>query len=177
MRAAFFDRNRATGLAAVCATAAIAIAGCGGGSDSTTASTGASGATGASGTPLSQEEFVSQANAICADLNTQLEGLKPPTNDPASIADFASQGLAIIEPVFEQLQALTPPADLQSQFDDYVAAAQQSIDKEKELQAAAEAGDAGQVKSLVAYLNAHSNDPAARALGLDECAKDPQPQG
>src|SRR4051812_3226990 len=54
---------------------AIAIAGCGGGGDSTTASTGASGATGAGGTALSQADFVSQANAACADANSQVEAL------------------------------------------------------------------------------------------------------
>ena len=163
---------------AICATAAIAIAGCGGGGDSTTASTGASGATGASGTPLSQDEFVSQANTICADLNDQLSALQQPT-DIKSVADFAAQGLAIIEPAFQQFQALVPPADLQAQWDDYISQAESQLAKEKQLATAAAAGDSQQVQAIAADIKSINNDQDAKAtdLGLTECAKDAKPQG
>lgn len=173
-----FVSARSAALLAVIASAALAIAGCGGGDDTTTASTGASGASGVGGTtPLSEEEFVSQANAICADVNSQIAALQAPTNDLPSLADFAQQGLEIIQPVLEQFQALVPPEDLQAQFDDYVSAVQHQTDLDQQLADAATAGDAQEVNSLVKQLQTADNDQAASDLGLDECAKDTQPQG
>jgi hypothetical protein len=158
------------------ATAALAIAGCGG-DDETTSSTGASGATGVSGTPLSEEEFVSQADAICATVNSRIEGLQAPRNDLASIADFAQQGLEIVQPALQELQALVPPEDLQAQFDDYVSRVEDQVDLQDQLGAAAAAGDTEEVDSLIEQLQAGNNNEAARDLGLNECAKDASPQG
>lgn len=163
----------------VIATAALAIAGCGGDDDTTTASTGASGATGAGGSALTEEEFVSQADAICADVNGQIEGLQAPTasDDLATLSDFAQQGLDIVEPAVEQFQALVPPEDLQDQWEDYLSSVEDQVDLDRQLADAAAAGDTQEVNSLVDQLNAGNNNQAAADLGLDECAKDPEPQG
>ena len=159
------------------AIAALAIAGCGG-DDETTDATGASGASGAAGAPLTEEEFVSQGNAICADVNSGIVALQAPTGDDLDgLATFASQGLEITEPALASFQALTPPGDLQATFDEYVTQAADQIEQTKELQAAAEAGDEQQVQSLLDELNSVDNDQSARALGLDECAQDVDPQG
>lgn len=156
--------------------AAIAIAGCGGGDDSpsTTASSTVSGATGANGaaTPLSQEDFVSQGNMICADVNTQLAALEPPTDDTQSIATYAAAGLAIVDPAMAEFQALTPPADLQAKYDAYLALVAKQIETQEALQAAAAAGDAESVKSRISDLQAQNSDQAATDLGLTECAND-----
>jgi hypothetical protein len=158
------------------AAAALAIAGCGD-DDDTTDTSGASGATGVSGTALSEDEFVSRANAICADANSRIEGLQAPTDDPQSIADFAQEGLAIVEPALGEFRAIVPPADLQDRWDEFLQHAEQQIELEKQLQTAAEAGDVQEVKQLVAQLGENEDDSLATGLGLDECAKDAQPQG
>ncbi|MDX6581015.1 MAG: hypothetical protein QOI10_199 [Solirubrobacterales bacterium] len=166
-------------LSLVAATAALAIAGCGGGSDTSSSTTGATGATGASGgTPLSQAEFVSQANAVCADGNGQIEALQAPaSNDLQSLGSYAQDVLDIADPLIQQLQAIVPPADLQSDYDAYVAAIQDQNDLDQQLAEAANSGDTAQVKSILQELQAVDTDPQAKALGLDECAKDAQPQG
>ncbi len=87
--------------------AALAVAGCGGGDDNST--TGTSGATGASGAALSEQEFVSQANAACKEANDKIAALKAPTDLP-STADFASQAESIDNDVYAKLAALTPPS-------------------------------------------------------------------
>ncbi len=166
-------------LAVLAAGAAIAAAGCGGGDDSSsTSTTGASGASGASGaTPLSQEEFISQGNAICADVNSQIEGLQKPTNDFQSLADYAHQGIAIVAPALEQFRALVPPEEIADQVDAYLDTVEQQTELDRQLEQAAEDHDAQQVNSLVKQLQAIDADKEAAALGLTECAKDAQPQG
>jgi hypothetical protein len=165
----------------ICA-ALLAIAGCGGGDDSssTTTAAGVSGATGASGaTPLSQDEFLTQANTICATLNKEIEALQAPTNDMQSIADFASQGLALVQPAFDQFSALQPPDELADQWEAYLADAQKQIDLDKQLLAAAQDNDAGAVNDTVKQLQrqSDSNNQLASQMGLTECAKNASPQG
>jgi len=173
------NRFRSVGpAAAICAASAIAVAGCG--SSSTTASTGASGAsgaTGASGAALSQTEFVSQANAICADVNNQIQALKAPSSDLGSIATFASEGLGIVKPALQKFQGMTPPANLQAKWDAFLSQGQTQISAEEALQSAAQAGNTAQVQAAVAKIKSQHSDAPARALGLTECAKNVQPQG
>jgi hypothetical protein len=158
--------------------AAIAVAGCGGGDDSTSATDGASGASGAANTtPLSEEDFVSQANAICADGNSQVEALPTPGQDLAGLADYAQQVLDIGNPLLLQLDALVPPEDLADKYDEYISSSQDQAQLDSQLVEAAQAGDTQEVKSLVKQLNAANNDALANDLGLTECAKDVQPQG
>ena len=164
-------------LLVLAAAATLAIAGCGG-DDDTTDTSGTSGATGVAGVPLSQDEFVSQGNAICDDVNTQLRDLQAPDgNDLQSIADYAEQGIAIVEPALEQFQALTPPEDLQSTWDEYLSSAEEQIELDRQLQAAAAAGDQKQVESLIQQLQELDNDSVAKELGLDTCAEDSSPAG
>src|SRR5690349_790221 len=145
-------------IAVAAVVAAFALAGCGGDDDTTDTTAGASGASGVSGTALTEDEFTSQVNGICGDVNDQIEALQAPTNDPQSLADFAQEGLDIVEPAFEQFQAITPPADLQSQWDEFLSHAQKQIDLEKQLQSAAAAGDIQQVKELAAEIKANEDD-------------------
>ncbi len=164
-------------LSLLAASAALAIAGCGGDDDETTS--GATGATGVGGAaPLSEEEFVSQANAICADANSQIEAIPAPTsNDAQAIGDYAREVLAVAEPLIEQFDALVPPENLQSEFDEYTAQVQEQAALDRQLVTAADAGDTQEMESLLQELDSIDTDQQAAALGLDECAKDPQPQG
>jgi hypothetical protein len=163
-------------LLALAAATALAVAGCGG-DDDTTDTSGTSGATGASGAPLTQDEFVSQGNAVCSDVNDQLNAMQAPSNDLDSIAQFASDGLAIIEPALAEFQGMTPPADLQSTWDEYLSNAEDQVELTKQLQTAAEAGDAQEVNSLLPQIQKLDSDALDRELGLDVCAEDTSPQG
>jgi hypothetical protein len=171
--------NLSIALPVACAAAAIAISGCGGGDSSTTASsTPVSGASGASSaTPLSQDDFVSQANAICADVNTQLAAVPQPNNDTASIAKYMTASLAIFKPAYATLAAIKPPADLQPQFDAYLAKTEKAITITESLIAVATAGDSARLQTMFDELQGQNNDAEATALGLTECSKSTTPQG
>jgi chromosome segregation ATPase len=154
------------------------VAGCGGGSSSST--TGASGASGASGSaPLSQSEFVSQANAACKDANDQLAALKAPAQTLSAQATTIAQEIPIINQGLAKLTAITPPTDLQSKYDQWLSQAKQQVTLATQLAAAAKANDTAKAQAAAKQLQANSeqNNSLATDLGLTECAKNVSPQG
>jgi hypothetical protein len=172
------------GLAAVAgcvAVGALAFAGCGG-SSSTTSATGASGASGASGsTPLSQSDFVSQANAACKEGNDKIEALTalPSNPDLTDLANLTTQQIPIANEIYGKLSAITPPSNLQSKYDAYLANGKSQIGIAQQVVSAAKSGDTSQVKALAQKLAVGSDqgNNDAQALGLSECAKHVSPQG
>jgi hypothetical protein len=174
------DRIALAVIAGCIAVASLAVAGCGGGSSSST--TGASGASGASGSaPLSQDEFVSQANAICKANNAKIEALKgaPIGATPAQSAPYLTELAAINKAAAAQFEALTPPSDLQSDFNKMIAAINSKQAGVEKMLAAAKANDAGQLKAAFEQLQAPASQSSdlASSLGLTECTVVPQPQG
>jgi hypothetical protein len=160
------------------AAASLAVAGCGGGSSSST--TGASGASGTAGsTPLSQDEFVSQANAACKDSNDQVAALKAPAQTLSAQAATIEQEIPIVTSGLAKLTAITPPADLQSKYDQWLSEAKQQVTLATELAAAAKANDTAKAQSVAKQLQANNdqNHSLAVDLGLTECAKNVTPQG
>jgi hypothetical protein len=161
------------------AVGTLALAGCGGGSST---STGASGASGASGSaPLSQDEFVSQANAACKESNDKVAALKAPSAT-ASIQDqipTLEQDIAIANDTYTQLNAITPPSNLQAKYTAYLNAGKGQIAFANQLLDAAKANDTSKLQQIAPRLNAGKAqaDAQAKALGLTECAKDVRPQG
>ena len=166
-------RSRVLSVVAVGCLAAMA--GCGGGGSST--SSGASGASGVSGaTPLSQDEFVSQADAVCKDVNDQVAALPKPSST-ADLASVTQQIIDLTDQNLPKLEAITPPENLQAKFDQYVAAIKAQESTASDLAAAAKAGDTAKLQQLAGKLKASSPDPIAKDLGLTECGKDVGPQG
>lgn len=179
MRKRIFGRIGVVSVMGCVALGAVVLAGCGGSSDTTSA--GASGTSGASGTALSQDEFVSQANAICKDSNTQVEALKAPTagSTPADQLPTLEKNLSIANDTYAKMSALTPPSDVQAQFAQYLSAAKAQIGLAEDLVIAVNKQDSAKIQSLATQLNAGNSktDADATSLGLTECAKDVRPQG
>ena len=184
MRNTIINRIALAAIAGCVAVGALALAGCGGGDDSTTTEAGASGASGASGaqgsTPLSEEEFVSQGNEICAEANDQIEALQLPAGDEpiTALAQPLREGAQITQEAYDKLVALTPPEDLQQDFNQFLAQGKAAIADSEKAADAAEAGDTSQVQAIIDEGNKQekSTDALASSMGLDECAKDVQPQ-
>ncbi len=181
MRTSIFNRIGLAAVAGCVAVGALAFAGCGG-SSSTTSTTGASGASGASGsTPLSQSDFVSQANAACKEGNDKIEALTALPSNPnlTDLATITEQQIAIANEVYGKLSAITPPSDLQSKYDAYLANGKSQIGTAQQIVSAAKSGDTSQIKTLAQKLSVGTDqgNTDAKALGLDECAKQVSPQG
>ena len=179
MRRSIFNRTGLAAIAGCVALGSLALAGCGGGGSSST--TGASGTSGAAGTtPLSQDEFVSQANAACTQYNDAAGALKhPSSNSMSHIAAYTAQLLPLVNRGYAQLAALTPPSDLQAKYAQYLSDTKSQIGLFQDIESAAKAGDASKASATLQKLEAGKGqvDSEAQDLGLTECGAGVQPQG
>jgi hypothetical protein len=179
VRRSMTNRIGLTVIAGCIAVGSLAVAGCGGGGSSST--TGASGVSGASGSaPLTKKELAMQANAICKEVNTQVEALPAQAglSTSAAVSEIAKL-VAIGQAEFDKQEALTPPSDQRSDWKKFlVVQAQRQALLQKELDVA-RAGDKGQLIAVIKQLEATARPYLAltTSLGLTECAKTPQPQG
>jgi len=165
-----------------CVLAAVLIASGCGGSDSATV-TGASGASGASGAnganAVTKAAYIKQADAICAEANSAIEGLGAATTGDESLQ--VSQELEIVRSELDSLQALTPPDEDRSTLNDFLTALKNEVDAlTRANSAAAGGGDTAAADSELA--SARSNaEQAATDYGMHDCgnakARQAQPRG
>jgi hypothetical protein len=141
-------------LAALVAVLVLLATACGGGSD----------------TRLSKAEFQSQANAICAKYQKQLNAIDEPTSLD-EVPDLVDQALVILNKEIDEVAALNPPEELQGDFDKMIAASNKTKAAADDLSAAAKSGDQAAVQKALEEGNAASNeaDQLAANLGLSEC--------
>ena len=147
-------------LAALVGVFVLLAAGCGGGSSAR----------------LSKTEFQSQANAICAKYQKQLNQLQTPTNLD-EIPDLVEQALEILNKEIDEISALNPPQELQSQFDAMIAASNDTKAAADDLSAAAKSNDQAAVQKALDEGNQASTkaDEIASDLGLTDCTAEPAP--
>ena len=153
--------------ALIAAIGALAVAGCGGDDDDTTDTTGASGTSGVTGTALTEEEWVQQADAICAagdkEINQagqELFGNQQPSQ--ADIEDFANDVLIPnIQSQLDAIRALVPPEEIADDATQLVDAANEALDEIRDDPSLVTASDAD---SPFADVNQQAQD-----LGLSDC--------
>jgi hypothetical protein len=136
--------------------AAVLLAGCGGASH------------------LSQQEFVTRANAACARANSAIAALPRPASSPAGLASYAAQLEPITNRLIADLQALKPRPSSESSFRAYLAELQAGARLLPRLQTAA-GGGAATVQRLAASLGSGNGDSIAATLGLSTCREHPAP--
>lgn len=139
--------------AAVGAATSLALAACGGGDDG-----------------LSREEFVSEADSICAEYDQRVEEI----DDPQSLDDverYADEAKPVIEDGMAELRALEPPDELQEQWDDYMASSEESLDYLDELREAAASGDEARIQEIAQEVSEKNEDAdrLAQDIGLQDC--------
>jgi hypothetical protein len=150
----------------IAALGALAIAGCGD-DDDTSSTTGASGASGITGTALTQDQWVQQADAICAagDKETdaaaeELFGGQQPTQ--AEIEQYATDVLIpSIQGQIDAIRALTPPEEIADDVTTFLDDADAALDEVRDDPSLIAASDnAGPFEEV---------NQEAKALGLQEC--------
>jgi hypothetical protein len=141
-------------VAALAGVLVLLVAGCGGGG----------------GGRLSKEDFQSQANAICAKYQKQIDAIGAPSSLD-EIPDLISQILPILNKEIDEISALDPPEELQSDFDKMLAATDRTKAAADDLSEAAKAGDQAAVQKALEEGNAASKeaDDLAANLGLQDC--------
>jgi hypothetical protein len=122
---------------------------------------------------LTKEEYIKEADAICADANQQINALGEP-QDLEQLAAMSEQAVTIAQQQLAKLRALVPPEEIEEQVNRAYDLVEQQNGIAEEIAAAAKAGDAGKIQQLVdeaAPLEQEGDDIAAN-IGLQECGSD-----
>jgi hypothetical protein len=132
---------RITTLLALALAAGLIAAGCGDDDDETTTSStttttaGATGATGATGEPLSKDEFITQADAICEAGDKKIDAAAQETfsggqPSQAEQEQFVTEDVVPnIQEQVDGLRALTPPEGDEDEVSAILDSAQDAIDQ------------------------------------------------
>ncbi|HEY8467859.1 MAG TPA: hypothetical protein VIL04_13770 [Solirubrobacterales bacterium] len=130
------------------------------------------GATGAGGAqPLTQEQYIDQADAICAEANTSINRI-----DPAA-EDAILEELQLTEQALVRLESLEPPADAPGSLNRFLRQMNRLVDGLDTLQTALERGDAeAQATAEAAIAEARERAAsAAESFGFRECGEFGEP--
>lgn len=120
---------------------------------------------------LSREEFVRQADAICAEYDRRLEELP----DPANVDDLkalAAQAFPIAQEGIRRLRALRPPEALARDVTRWLRLNDANVRSIHRLEEAAERGATREVQQIASEAadNEERADALAKEIGLRECA-------
>ena len=150
--------------------ALIAVPGCGGG-DNSLPETPVLTPTTESPTTLSKEEFISQADGICAEVNAAVGTVDASSTDAASAI---GQKADLYSGMLERIKSLGQPDD-DAGLSDFLSAGDDLVQAEQDAQLAAERGDDAALASAESDASAalSSFQSAADAYGFQDCGQGP----
>ena len=145
-------------LGVIAPVALVLVTGCGGGGDR-----------------LTKDEFVRQANAVCAKYEQRVQSLMSgvPAGDEKQLASSIEKVLPVIRKGNDELRSLRPPESLQSSFDRWMGIADAEVTAAQNLRNALRSSD--QQATQDAFEELQSKDVAQdrlarQELGLIGCA-------
>jgi peptidoglycan DL-endopeptidase CwlO len=129
--------------------------------------------TGATGSALDQDEFVDEADSLCAEANTALASISTTGEAGTQAAAIAEQS-DIYDGLIDDIDALGPPPEDETTLGDYLDALASVVDSLDQQELAAERGETDQVESLAAEIDAAESEAqsAADDFGLRDCAEE-----
>jgi hypothetical protein len=136
---------------------ALAAAGCGGGGGKT----------------LSKEEYSTQLNKICSDLNARQKAI----GEPSSIDELVQKGPQLndaFQKAIDQVGGLKPPDELKAAHERFLSLGKQIHSKIDDLLDAAKKKDQAKLQQIgtsIDPLNKESNRIASTQLGAPACAQ------
>ena len=147
-------RMQAAGVAAL---AALAVSGCGGG--------------GGSSQRLSRDEYVRQADAICAQILKEEKALPTPSSID-EIPAYVDKALPIADELIAKIEDLDPPATMEQGVKSWLDKTESSRSELTKLRSAAQGGDATKVREVATTGSRLDSERSslARTIGLTTCA-------
>ena len=143
------------GLTTAAAVVALALAACGGDGDDE-----------------AEDQFLAEANAVCADYGPKLELIPPPAQDVDEWAAIGADMADLLEASVNELRLLVPPDGLADDFGEWLALRTEMATAMRDVQAAGGLHDEPAVASGLAQVNDAMAvaDPLAEQIGLVDCA-------
>jgi hypothetical protein len=122
---------------------------------------------------LSREEYVSQADALCAEYDRRLNDLGRAENIE-QLAENAERALPIAQEGVGKLRELEPPENLERRVGEWLERNDRNVDLIQALRDAARAGEEARIQELAAEAadNEAAADRLARRIGLRDCAEE-----
>jgi hypothetical protein len=155
--------------------AAVVVAGCGG-SDSETSSIDTVSTGSSTSNAISQDAFIKQADAICAEANSAVRAL-PVASVGAAGNVTVTQEQQIVKGQLQSLKSLGTPDSGGPQLDRYLTALQDQVTAlQQESQALQSGGDSATASAAVDTATSNAQ-AAARAFGMQACAGSATPVG
>lgn len=150
---------------AIVLTGAALLAGCGGSNDSDS---------------VSKEDFIAQANAICAEFTKQSDQAKAEfdeafnSGDTEKAGDLFQQQSDRMSAAVDEMATLEKPADDKDTLDEFVDLSRQQADTMGQVADALRSGDESTLNDLVAEAEETENrsDEIADSYGLTECGSE-----
>jgi hypothetical protein len=151
-----------------CAACAVALVACGGDDDAPIVPVQT---TTSDVTALDQDEFVDQADAICAEAYAAVSSVATEESDTTS---QVSSQRDLYESLIEQLEGLGQPPEDEGTFDDFTQALQRVVDALDKQELAAEREDTAAVDELAVEVDTAVSEAqtAADDYGLKDCAQE-----
>ena len=151
-------------------TALVAVSGCGG-DDNSLPETPVLTPTAETPTSLSKEDFISQADGICAEVNAAVGTVESASTDPATAIGQKSD---LYSGMLERIKSLGQPDD-DAGLSEFLAAGDDLVQAENDAQLASERGDDAALASAEADASAAlaSFQSAADAYGFQDCGQGP----
>ena len=148
------------------ALAVLALAGCGDGDEAKRAAPG--------GDPLSRQEFVRRADAICTRYQEKIGALERPSASSESIVRFMDQVIPLVKQGIREERRLRPPKRYQGTWNEVLAANEELVRTAERLRRAAKRNDPLGVRAEFEKLTEgdEETDRLARRLGLKACSTD-----
>lgn len=125
------------------------------------------------GERLSKDEWIEQADAICAQADEDVEALTEPTQLD-EIPEFTDTASEISRGALSDLRALQPPEEDQATVDEMLDLVEHQIEIGEQIGEAAEDGDQDEVQRLADESDPIESeaDEKARQYGLKDCGSD-----
>jgi hypothetical protein len=125
---------------------------------------------------LTHTQFVSRADAICAEAVNAGQELHQPKSRP-ELLPFLERAGPIVARGISELKDVKPPSDVRAAYDRFLATTAHEVRSLGELTQALRTKNVPQEHVALQALNSNSANEQAQALGLTECARTVTPRG
>mgnify|MGYP006392085679 FL=1 len=123
-------------------------------------------------TALTKTELVAQADAICKDMQKELDAVPSPESMEDLEKAIAKQ-IEIAGPAIEELQAVTPPEELATKYEAWTSKLATMQERTVEIRKAAAAGSQEEVQKIVTDTSSINTeaDKLGKQIGFKTCAR------
>lgn len=121
---------------------------------------------------LSKEEYIEQADRICAEADAKTEDLEPPKN-PAELEGFIEEANEVTSALLSDLRELEPPEEGRETIEQMLAKIEEAQSYLPQISEAARARDTQELGRIAQQLQSAASEAneLAQEYGLERCGR------